>query len=43
MTAVPPHLPNKLTYNGPEQPVWTARPDWLREVNARFQKGEILG
>lgn len=31
------------TYNGPEQPVWTVNPDWLREVNERFRSGTIMG
>ncbi|MCL5674408.1 MAG: cellulase family glycosylhydrolase [Candidatus Omnitrophica bacterium] len=30
------------TYNGPEQPIWTARPDWLKTINERFQKSIIL-
>ncbi|MHB1001610.1 MAG: cellulase-like family protein [Armatimonadota bacterium] len=30
------------TYCGPEQPVWNINPEWLKEINTRFQNS-ILG
>jgi hypothetical protein len=29
------------TYCGPEQPLWTVNPGWLKEVNTRFQEGRL--
>jgi len=27
------------TYSGPDWPAWRERPEWLREINTRFQSG----